>query len=436
MTPAQRKELLEVFNGIKGAGILDYVSAWYGKAAQYMQHTKIVCALVSTNSITQGEQVSVLWGTLLQEYSIKIHFAHRTFKWTIDEKKAKGMRVAAVFVVIIGFAAHDTDNKYIYDYETLTSDPHKVKAININPYLVDGDDLTITKNTKPICDVPEMKKGSQPTDGGNLILSSEEKEELVLKEPLSNKFLKKYIGGEEFINNKTRWCLWLKEASPNELRQMPNVLQRLDAVKKSRQESKKDATREWAQKPSFFTEDRQPNTNYLAVPEVSSERRIYIPIGFLTPDVICSNKIQIIPDTTLFHFGVLTSIMHMEWMRHVTGRLKGDYQYSSSIVYNNFPWPDASESDKEDIAEKAKGVLDAREQFPDSTLADLYDPNTMPPALLKAHQTLDKAVDKAYRKASFKNEKERIEFLFERYQKLTQPLIQPEKKKQRKGQLV
>lgn len=432
MSAEQRKELLAVFSGTKGAAFLDYVSAWYGKASQYIQNTKIKCALVSTNSITQGEQVSVLWGTLLNEYGIKIHFAHRTFKWTIDEKKAKGMRIAAVYVVIIGFSAHNVDQKFLYEYETLTSDPHKIKVNNINPYLVDGNDLTITKITKPICDVPEMMKGSQPTDGGNLILSTVEKAELIRLEPLAEKFIKKYIGGDEFINNKVRWCLWLKDVSPNELKKMPYILGRIEAVRKSRLESKKAATREWAQKPALFTEDRQPDTNYLAVPEVSSERRVYIPIGFLTPDVVCSNKIQIIPNTTLFHFGVLTSFMHMEWTRHVTGRLKGDYQYSSSIVYNNFPWPEVSDDQREDITSKAQAVLDAREQFPDSTLADLYDPNTTPPILLKAHQALDKAVDKAYRKAAFKDEKERIEFLFDQYQKLTAPLIEPDKKGRRR----
>lgn len=432
MSKEQRNELLAVFSGVKGAGFLDYVSTWYGKAAQYIQNTEIKCALVSTNSITQGEQVSVLWGTLLQKYGIKTHFAHRTFKWTIDEKKAKGMRIAAVYVVIIGFAAHDTDTKYLYEYETLTSDPHKIKVSNVNPYLVDGIDVIIAKASKPICDVPEMMKGSQPTDGGNFIFLDHEKEVFFIKEPEAKKFIRKYVGADEFINSTQRWCLWLKDIQPSELRSLPSVLERVEAVKKSRLASKKAATREWARKPTLFTEDRQPDTNYLILPSVSSERRHYIPIGFVSSEVITSNLCLIVPEATLYHFGVLTSEIHMSWVRYVCGRLKSDYRYSNTLVYNNFPWPDASDKDKKNISEKAQAVLVAREQFPDSTLADLYDPNTMPSVLLKTHQVLDKAVDKTYRRATFKDEKERIEYLFQLYQKLTKPLLTTSKARARK----
>ena len=428
MNKEQRKELLGVFNNIKGSATLDYVSAWHCKAAKYSKNTNIVTAFVSTNSICQGEQVNILWQHLMNTYDVSIHFAHRTFKWTIDEKKARGMRVAAVYVIIIGFAGYEVKNKYLYEYETLKSNPHKVKVSNINAYLVEGNNTFLKKRGKPICDVPEMMKGSQPTDGGYFLFNNQEKNNFLKDEPKAEKYLKRFVGGKEFINNLDRWCLWLRDAQPNDLRALPKVIEKVEKVKESRLKSKKAATRKWATKPTLFTEDRQPETNYLALPEVSSEKRIYIPIDFLGPNVVCSNKIQIVPNTTLFHFGCLTSMMHMSWVRYVTGRLKGDYQYSSSIVYNNFPWPNASTKDREKIADKAQGVLDARKEFPNSSLADLYDPNTMPLLLLKAHEALDKAVDQSYRKAAFKDEKERMEYLFERYLKLTEPLTKSERK--------
>ncbi|MCA9469251.1 MAG: class I SAM-dependent DNA methyltransferase [Nitrospira sp.] len=445
MTKEQRQELLAVFGDIKGAGILDYVSAWYGKVAQYIHSTNTKCALVSTNSITQGEQVAVLWGTLLHQYGIKIHFAHRTFKWTIDERKAKGMRIAAVYVVIIGFASYDVDTKYLYEYEALTSDPHKIKAKNINPYLVDGSDIIIGNRSKVLCDVPEIGIGNKPIDGGYYLFTSEEKAEFLKKEPEAKLYFKQWIGTNEFLNNQERWCLWLGDVEPSKLRSLPLCKERIEKVRRYRlgqipakgkpdndkNTKRNDQTQKLSNTPTRFHVENMPKGKYLVIPEVSSENRNYIPIGFKGEECLCSNLVKILPDATLYHLGVLSSEMHMDWMRYTCGRLEGRYRYSKDIVYNNFPWPDAGEKDKQDIAEKAQAVLEAREQFPDSSLADLYDPNTMPPVLLKAHQALDKTVDKAYRKSAFKDEKERIEFLFEQYQKLLSPLIGTESKRQR-----
>lgn len=431
-TKEQAKEIDEVFFDLKGSGVLDYVCGWYGLAADYIQNTKCKVAFVSTNSIAQGEQPGIMWSYLFEKKGIKIHFAHRTFKWTIDEKKAKGMRVAAVYVTIIGFAAYDTDKKYIYEYETLTSDPHKVKAYNINPYLVEGSDIAITKRREPISNVPKMNKGSQPTDGGGLLLTEEDAKNIKRQHPNSKNFIRRFVGSHDFLNGEKRYCLWLKGIAPSEYRSIKPIMDRIEAVKQFRLKSTKEVTRKAASTPSLFTEDRQPSSNYLLIPRHSSENRHYIPFGFFEPEAIVNDAAICLPDASPYHFGVISSEIHMAWVRYVCGRIKSDYRYSNTLVYNNFPWPDASEKDKENIAEKAQAVLDARTQFPNSTLADLYDPNTMPPTLLKAHQALDKAVDKAYRKAAFKDEKERIEFLFERYQKLTEPLIQPEKKKRRK----
>ena len=428
-TKEQKEELDKVFAGVNSRKILDYVACWYLKAAQYIQNTNIRVAFVSTKSVVQGEQVGVLWNELFQ-YDCKIFFAHRVFKWTIDEKKAKGMKIASVHVVIVGFSTEDINPKTSYEYETVLSDPHAINVKSINPYLVEGDNTVVLKRSKPLCNVAEISKGSEATDFGFLILNKDEKDELVSKEPLAQKWIRRLIGGEELINNIERHCLWLQDASPAELRAMPLVMRRVEAVKQERLKSSKERTVDWAKRPALFSENRQPATDYLAIPKVSSERRNYIPIGFVKSDWIATGSVQTLADATPYDFGVLSSEMHMSWMRYVAGRTKSDYQYSNTIVYNNFPWPEASDKNKEDIAEKAQAVLDARAQFPDSTLADLYDPNTMPPALLKSHQELDKAVDKAYRKAAFKDEKERIEFLFERYQKLTEPLIKPEKKKE------
>jgi type I restriction-modification system DNA methylase subunit len=423
---SQKKGMLSVFTDSKRAGRLDYVAAWYLKASQYIQNTKIKVAFVSTNSIVQGEQTSILWHQLFKQYKIKIHFAHRTFKWN---NEAKGN--AGVHVVIIGFANYDIDEKSIYDYENINGEAHEIKVKNINAYLFNGKDIFIVSRGNPIHKFPEMFKGSQPTDGGNLILSASEKNELVSNEPLAEKYIKPFWGADEFLYSRERYCLWLKEIEPSVLKNLKLVQNRIELVKENRLKSPTPSVREFAKYPTLFTQDRQPITNYLALPEVSSENRSYIPIGFLSPDIICSNKLQIIPNASLFIFGVLSSKIHNSWVKYVSGRLESRISYSPS-VYNNYPWPEnPSEKHIKTIEEKAQQVLDVRASFPTSSLADLYNPLTMPPALVKAHNELDKAVDAAYSKQAFTSEAKRMEFLFELYEKYTAGLFVKEKKSKR-----
>ena len=427
------KEQAKETEDICGTKNLDYVACWYIKAAQFIKNSQIKCALVSTNSICQGEQVSALWGKLINEFGIKIHFAHKTFKWTIDEKKAKGMRIAAVFVIIVGFARFNKDKKYLFEYEKVTSEPHKIKAQNINPYLVDGDDIIIKPLPEPLSTIaPRMQSGSASRDGGFLICTDDEKQLIVRKDGKSEEFFRRFISGNDFINNKIRWCIWLKNVSPEKFKHIQEFQERFKSVRAFREDSARSGTKKMANLPYLFAEERQPEDDFLLIPKVSSENRTYIPIAYLSKDYIITDKTFFVPNATPYHFGVISSLMHMTWMRYVCGRLKSDYSYSNTIVYNNFPWPELTDKDKENIVERAQEVLNAREQFPDSNLADLYDPNITPHLLLKAHQSLDKAIDKAYRKAAFKDEKERIEFLFERYQKLTAPLIESDKTRGRR----
>jgi type II restriction/modification system DNA methylase subunit YeeA len=432
LSEKQRDEMAAVFGGIKGAGVLDYVTAWFFKASQYIQGTDIKVAFVSTNSITQGEQVSVLWQPLLQKYGIHIHFAHRTFKWTLDEKRARGMTLAAVYVVIIGFAAHDTDHKTLFDYETITSDPVAVPANNINPYLVDAATVLVEKRGQPLCNVPEMKFGNQPIDGGGLLLSEQEYTDFLKTYPESRYLIRQYMGAEEFINGGQRYCFWLKDVAPDEIKSCPVLLQKIKKVKEFRLSSRRLVTQNLAETPSLFAfVSHQENAHYILVPRVSSEKRMYLPVGFLKSDIIASDSTLIVLGATSYHFGVLTSLIHNAWMRQVAGRLKSDYRYSNTVVYNNFPWPTPTPPQETDIAEKAQAILAARAQFPSSTLADLYDPLTMPPVLLRAHQALDRAVDAAYRRAPFTTERERVAFLFERYQGLVAPLVPKDKMEKR-----
>ena len=435
-TPEQKKDMQLIFANVKSAGNLDYVTAWFLKAAQYIQGTDIKVAFVSTNSITQGEQVSVLWQPLLNQYGIHIHFAHRTFKWTLDEKRARGMTLAAVYVVIIGFAAGDVDRKILFDYETITSDPVAVPVQNINPYLVDAAAVVVEKRNTPLCDVPEMSKGSQPTDGGGLLLSQQEYEDFLKIYPESGHLIRQYMGAEEFINNKRRYCFWLKDIDASIIRKNDFLMKRVNQVAQFRKHRKGAESAARTNKndplskipPYLFTSQRHPDGDYIIVPSVSSEKRLYVPMGFLTTDVVASNLTLIIPGATPYHFGVLTSLMHNAWMRQVAGRLKSDYRYSNTVVYNNFPWPTPPPAQEQAITEKAQAVLTARAQFPSSTLADLYDPLTMPPVLLRAHQAMDRAVDAAYRRAPFTTERERVAFLFEKYQGLVAPLVPKEKR--------
>ena len=440
MDDAQREDTRTVFDGIGKAGLLDFVAAWYVTATRYIQQSDnpaatikgditltarhafpIRCAFVSTNSIIQGEQVGVLWSWLLNQ-GIHIHFAHRTFQWN---NEARG--IAAVHCVIIGFGAIDTDKKTIYEYEDIRGEAHAVAARNINPYLVDAPDVILANRRQPISDVPEIVFGSMPNDGGQLLLTDTEKHELLSKEPAAKNFVRPFMSAKEFLNNETRWCLWLLDITPHELRKLPEISRRVQAVKQLRVASNRPTTRELAAFPTLFGENRQPTSHYVLVPRHSSENRAYIPCGFFDANHIAADSCLAIPNATLYHFGILTSNMHMSWVRYTCGRLKSDYRYSASIVYNNFPWPEPSDTQHQKIEDAAQAVLDARAQFPQSSLADLYDPLTMPPALVKAHQALDRAVDACYRKAAFTNDAQRVELLFERYQQLT-CLLPTEKK--------
>jgi hypothetical protein len=419
----QKKDLHYVMQGIKAAGVMDYVTAWYYKASKYILDTKIKAAFVSTNSVVQGEQVGILWSYLLSNFNIKIHFAHRTFKWN---NEAKGN--AAVYCVIIGFANFDTNNKYIFDYEDIKGEAHELKVKNINPYLVDAKDILIENRNTPICNVPKMMYGSKPTDGGFYILSNEEKIDFLIKEPNASKFIKPFLSAREYLNGEKRWCIWLVDANPNELNNCPMLLQRIEAVKKFRSESIAASTRDYKYH-NLFRQVTQPKDDFLLVPRTTSENRSYIPIGFFSKDFIVSDTCQSIPNASLFHFGILNSTMHMAWVKTTCGRLKSDFRYSKDIVYNNYPWPEnPSEKQTKTIEEKAQHVLDVRVSFPTSSLADLYNPLTMPPALVKAHNELDKAVDAAYSKQAFTSEAKRMEFLFELYEKYTAGLFVKEKK--------
>jgi hypothetical protein len=411
----QKAELLRVFHGVRSASDLDFVAAWYGKAAPYIQNSAIRCAFVSTNSITQGEQVPILWPLLFERYGIRIHFAHRTFQWS---NEARG--VAAVHCVIIGFGAFDVAQKTIFDYDSPRSDAHAIAATNISPYLADAEPIVVQKRQTPLGPVPEIRCGGKPSDGGNLVMDATAMESLVRREPRARKFLHPYVGSEEFINGGQRWCLRLEGAAPSELRHMPAVLECVEAVRRFRLASTAAPTRAAAATPTRFFFESQPAGEYIAIPEVSSERRNYVPIGILPPTMIASNKLYLVESASRYLFGVLQSAMHMAWMRTVAGRLKSDIQYSGTMVYNTFPWPE-SPTDKQRAAVEAaaQGVLDARAQFPQSSLADLYDPLTMPPALTRAHQALDAAVDAAYGRRNFRNDAERVAFLFERYQAIT-----------------
>ena len=441
----QKDDLELIFNGVSGAGVLDYVTAWYIKAAQYLQSTNetytfpgswgeqglvhisssTYCGFVSTNSISQGEQAGILWSELINKYQIRIFFAHRTFKWG---NEARGN--AAVHVVIIGFANFNYNPKRIFEYDDIKGEPHEVVVKNINPYLVDGKDAFIKKRTSPICNVPSINRGSDAIDDGNLLLTLDEKEILIKNNPDSEKWVKPFLMGREFLNNIPRFCLWLKDISPSDLKELPLVYERVQKVKAFREKSKRVQTLKAAKFPSLFGEERHPNSDYLAIPKVSSENRVYIPIGFCTKDIICGDKLFNLPNATLYHFGILTSMMHNTWMRYTCGRMKSDYSYSNTIVYNNFPWPEnITEKQKEIIERAGNAVLDARASFPEDSLAELYDPNTMPPALVKAHQNLDKTVDLCYRPQPFINENKRIEYLFELYDKYTAGLFMREKKK-------
>ena len=410
----QKADMENIFKWVQWAGVMDFVSAWYIKAAQYIQSAKTKVAFVSTNSIAQGEQVWILWSVLFGSYNIKIHFAHQTFKWT---NEAKGN--AAVHVVIIGFANFDINKKSIFEYEDIGWEPLELFVKNINPYLVEGKDSIILKRKNPICSSLQMSYGSMPNDGGYLLLNEEEKQEITSKEPWSSRFIRKFVMWEELINNIPRYCLWLVDIRPDELNSLKEIKHRVEEVYRNRISSSREATKKLALFPARFGEVRQPMTNYIALPRVSSENRVYIPITILNKDIIAGDKVYTIQSSDLYVFGVLLSMIHMVWMKTTSGRLKSDYSYSVQLTYNNFPWPEVNDKDKKKIEDLAQAVLNARLEFPESSLADLYDPRTMPPALVHAHTDLDRAVDKLYRASGFKNDSERVQWLFGMWEKLT-----------------
>lgn len=407
MSKSQREDILALFPGNKKAGSLDYVSGWYAKAADFINGTHINVAFVSTNSITQGEQIGALWEYLYSKYNVDIIFAWRTFVWS-SEAKLK----AAVHCVIIGFC--------LYEYKgekTIFDKNEKKIASNINPYLMDGENIFVERRTKPLCDVPPIHRGNQPTDGGNLIIEEADYNDFITKEPKAKKYIKRFMMGYEFINNKKRYCLWLVNASPQEIKEMPLVMKRVEAVKEMREKSTFPQTRAMAETPTLMREQINPE-HFIAIPVVSSQRRRYIPLGYLGSDTIPGNKLFIIENATLYHFGILESNVHMAWMRTVCGRLKSDYSYSKDIVYNNFPWPTVNDDQKNKIEKTAQGILDARALHPDSSLADLYDPLTMPLELRKAHIANDRAVMAAYGFSTKMSEADCVAELMKMYQML------------------
>lgn len=412
MSKEQKDDILEVFGkNWKNVGNLDYVCCWFKKAADLMRNTKTRCAFVATNSITQGESVANLWKPLFEIMGIHIDFAWRSFKWD-----SESLQKAQVHCVIVGFSADRTGNKFIYEIGRTP-----IAANNINGYLLDGDDIAIESRTTPLCDVPEMGIGNKPIDGGFYLFSEEEKQEFIAKQPQAVRYFRRWYGAQEFINNRVRYCLWLGDCSPTELRTMPLCMERVKEVRKYRLASPSPGTIRLADRPTRFHVENMPQGNYIVIPQVSSENRRYVPMGYMDNTVLCSDKVRILSDGTFYHFGILESNVHMSWMRAVCCRLKSDYSYTINDVYNNFPWPEPSEEQKTKIEKTAQAILDARANHPDCSLADLYDELTMPSDLRKAHQENDRAVMEAY---GFNwhtmTESECVAELFKMYQKLTQ----------------
>jgi hypothetical protein len=422
MDKRQKSEVAAVFDYSKNYGNLDYVTAWYKTAARYMSKTRIEAAFVSTNSICQGLQVPVLWPHLLN-HGVKINFAHQTFKWS-NEARGK----AAVYCVIVGFSLFDRSEKKLYHYADVAGSPIESGVSHINPYLVGALDIFIASRAAPVCNAPKMVFGSMPNDGGNYILTKNEKDAVVSDNPAIKTFIRPFMGADEFINNIQRYCIWLNGISPDKYQNIKEIHKRIEKVYAHRINSEREATRNLADFPTLFGEIRQPDSDYILIPRVSSERRKYIPVSFMEKKVIAGDSTLIIPEGTLYHFGILISQMHMAWTRYVCGRLKSDYRYSGTIVYNNFPWPKPTDKQRQSVEEAAQSVLDARAAFPESSLAVLYNPQTMPPALVKAHRKLDKAVERSYGRA-FDDDSQRVAYLFELYQEYCSELIVTVKKR-------
>ena len=415
---SEQKELLRATyiddrgNTYKTAGKNDYVSGWFFKASKFMVKTSIRTAFVATNSITQGEQVCSVWKPLYERFNIALDFAYRSFQWNSEAKDK-----AAVHCVIISFSYNGNIPKFLFENK------QKISVSKLNPYLIEAETVFIENRRKPLCDVTEMFRGSQPTDGGNFILTEEEKNELIKKEPQAQQFIRPFLMGADFIKRKPRYCIWLLNANPAQLKKCPLILQRIQAVKDFRLSSNKAATRKKAETPTLFDEVKYSLTDYIAIPVVSSENRRYIPMDFLQAEYIAGNKLFMVPNASLFDFGILTSNVHMAWMRTVSGRMKSDYSYSNTVVYNNFPIPDFTDKQKEKISKTAKAILDARALYPENSLADLYDELTMPVELRRAHQANDKAVMEAYSltkivdgKKTWLTESETVARLFEMYE--------------------
>lgn len=475
-TPDQVSDMAAVFGALKGAGNLDYVTCWYKKAGEYIHHTAGCVGFVSTNSITQGEQPGILWPHLFQCYQLKIHFAYRTFAW---ESEARGK--AHVHVVIIGFSSYNIPLKRIYEIDS--SNVVVSEVSNISPYLIGDGDRVLANRATPISSVPEMLFGNMPNDNGHLLLTHSEKEALIEKAPKAETFIRPFLSAKEFLHGEKRWCIWLKEALPQDFNRISEIMERIAAVREYRAKSTREATAKLALTPALFGEIRQPDTNYILIPRHSSEARRFVPMSYCDPTYIVGDSCLFIPDATLFHFGVLTSTMHMAWMRQVCGRLESRYRYSVGLVYNNFPWPrlgngaypeagsqgqmSVRETDmgflmrqydddtlgtpttkrlkkatqalttddkkRAAVEKKAQGVLDVRAKYPLATLADLYGPLTMPADLVKAHTELDRAVDLCYRSAPFTSDRQRVEFLFALYEQYIAPLLTTEKKARKPG---
>ncbi|MBA6379699.1 MULTISPECIES: DNA methyltransferase [unclassified Colwellia] len=410
-TAEQRSDMEAVFSGFKALGYLDYVACWFWKGAQYIQDSRAELALVSTNSLCQGEQVATLWPSIFK-LGLNILFAYPTFAWSNNARDK-----AAVHVVIVGLSSQVKPRNL---YQNIEGEWHCKAVRNISPYLLEGSNVAVAKISKPfVKGIPALLFGNKPTDGGNFFLTTNERDELIKCEPLAERWIKRVLGASEFLNGKDRWCLWLVTATDTELQAMPEVKKRTDAIRELRLKAGHSAALKMAEKPHIFIQVSQPKSgSYILVPSVSSERRTYVPIGFFDADVISTNLNYIIPDGTMYEFGILTSLLHNDWMRLVAGRLKSDYRYSSSVVYNPFPWPEVTAIQREEIKQLAEELLLTRAEFPGRTLAELYDPDKMPAELLAAHQVLDTAVDKLYRKRPFKDSAERLSCLLDRYEKL------------------
>jgi hypothetical protein len=423
MSGSQKDDMLRVIaeaGGITGAGVLDYVTAWYIKAARYINGTPIEVAFVSTNSISQGEQPGILWQYLYGAFHLTINFAYQTFEWTSE---ARGK--AHVHVVIIGFSQVSRTIKTLYIPDATETNFPASTVTNISPYLVEGGNTTIRKRTTPLSVAPPIVFGNMANDGGHLLLSPEEREHLIAESTANEVLVRRFIGAEDLMNGEMRYCLWLRGISPNQITSA-EVRRRIAAVHDYRMESRRETTRELASTPALFGEIRQPTTDYLAIPKTSSQTRRYIPIQILPPTVIAATETLCIEGFTRYHLGVLTSSMHMSWVKLVAGRLKSDFRYSNTLVYNNYPWPqNPTPAHVARVEELAQAVLDERAHHNDSTLAQLYDPLTMPPELVQAHTRLDRAVERCYRPEPFASDRERVEYLFALYEQLSTPLLPP-----------